>query len=356
MNNLRNILNQLSNRKSFQVLFSITLLFSYCNFLQAQDLHFAQYINSPLLNNPANTGFSPECDFRVGLNHRNQWAGTNVPYKTSSVWGDAQLFRNKIENGWIGLGATMLTDKAGTGNLQSTKLYMNVAYHQLLDDNNLLSFGLGAGFVQKRVDYTKLTFDGQWNGNFFDINIPNNEPFISNNVTYLDINVGINYAWFASDDFYINGGVSLLHINRPAETFFDPSTTEANISRRLNLFVNASIKVSDVLILNPHIYYSKINTSSETVIGIDGQYNLSGSGGVQQLLFGAYYRAKDAIIPVIGYKLNDIQIMFNYDVTTSSLSSYSAFRSAYEVSLVWKGIYNFMSRNERSVQCSAPKF
>ncbi len=356
MKYLHNILNYLIKRNSIRIFIGITFLFFYGNYAQSQDLHFAQYTNSPLLNNPANTGFSPESDFRVGLNHRNQWAGTNVPYKTSSVWGDAQLLRNKIENGWVGLGAVMLTDKAGTGNLESTKIYMNVAYHQLLDDNNLLSFGLGAGFVQKRVDYTKLTFDAQWNGNFFDINIPNNEPFISNNVTYFDINAGINYAWFASDNLYINGGVSLLHINRPAETFFDPLTTDARISRRLNLFANASIKVSDVLILNPHIYYSKINTSSETVIGFDGQYNLSGYGGIQQLLFGAYYRAKDAIIPVIGYKLNDVQMMFNYDVTTSSLNAYSAYKSAYELSLVWKGIYNFMNRNERSVQCAAPKF
>ena len=67
---------------------------------------------------------------------------------------------------------------------------------------------------------------------------------------------------------------------------------------------------------------------------------------------------KDLII----YKFNPKQpdstekIMFNYDVTTSSLNTYSAYRSAYEVSLVWKGIYNFMSKNERSVQCAAPKF
>lgn len=351
MKSLLNILNT-----SFLKLFcTICFVLSSIN-IYAQDLHFSQYINSPLLNNPANTGFSPESDFRVGINHRTQWAGTNVPYKTSSLWGDVQLYRDKIENGWIGFGAALLTDKAGTGNLQSTKMYMNVAYHQLLDDDKLLSIGLGAGFVQKRVDYTKLTFDQQWNGNFFDINIPNNEPFISNNVTYLDLSAGVNYAWFVNDDFYINGGLSLLHLNRPSETFFDPQSVDARLSMRFNAFINASIKVSDVLILNPHIYYSKINTSTETVIGLNGQYNLSGLGGSQQLLFGAFYRAKDAIIPMVGYKLNDIQFMFNYDATTSALNTFSAFKSAYEFSVLWGGIFSSMSRNERAVQCSAPKF
>ena len=40
----------------------------------AQDLHFSQFMNSPLLTNPANTGFIPDGDFRLGANYRNQCA------------------------------------------------------------------------------------------------------------------------------------------------------------------------------------------------------------------------------------------------------------------------------------------
>lgn len=39
-----------------------------------QGLHFSQYFNSPLLINPANTGFNPDFDYRVGGNYRNQFA------------------------------------------------------------------------------------------------------------------------------------------------------------------------------------------------------------------------------------------------------------------------------------------
>ena len=188
----------------------------------AQDLHFSQYNNAPLLINPANTGFSPDCDFRVALNSRTQWAATNVPYKTTSVWADAQLFRNKLENGWIGLGTVVLSDIAGTGNLTSTKTYLNIAYHQLLNDNNLISFGIGGGIVQKRIDFDKLTFNDQWNGKFFDISIPTGEvnSFIANNASYIDLNAGINYAWFANNNFYLNTGISIMHLNTPSETFF----------------------------------------------------------------------------------------------------------------------------------------
>ncbi len=39
-----------------------------------QDLHFSQFMNSPLNTNPANTGFMPEGDYRLGINYRDQWS------------------------------------------------------------------------------------------------------------------------------------------------------------------------------------------------------------------------------------------------------------------------------------------
>ena len=62
--------------------------------LQAQDLHFSQWFNEPLLTNPANTGFIPDADYRLGANYRNQWSSVmSEPYKTMSIWGDAQVMR-----------------------------------------------------------------------------------------------------------------------------------------------------------------------------------------------------------------------------------------------------------------------
>ena len=43
-----------------------------CISASTQDLHFSQFMNSPLLTNPANTGFIPDGDYRLGVNYRNQ--------------------------------------------------------------------------------------------------------------------------------------------------------------------------------------------------------------------------------------------------------------------------------------------
>ena len=115
-----------------------------------QDLHFSQFFNNPLLTNPANTGFIPDADYRLGASYRNQYSNIMaVPYKTISIYGDAQVFRNRIETGWLGLGGVILRDVAGTGSLTSTKAYASVAYHQQLGLSSLLSAGFHVGWANK---------------------------------------------------------------------------------------------------------------------------------------------------------------------------------------------------------------
>ena len=318
-----------------------------------QDLHFSQYYNTPLLVNPDNTGFNPDFDFRAGVNYRNQWASVGSPYKTTSAWGDVKLLGNRIENGWIGLGGMLWKDQAGSGSLTGTTGMVSLAYHQMLGYNSLLSGGFSVGYTQKRIDITKLTFDDQWNGIFFDANIPSFEPFATNQVSYVDLQAGINYAYFASENFYFNTGVSVMHINTPRESFFDASVSNNEISRRYNFFINASVKVVDTWILNPNIYVSMVGNSREILAGINANRDL-GDNGARQLIMGVYYRNNDAIIPLFGYQINDLKMTFNYDATISTLSKSNLTRGAYEISIVKSGI--FPSSQGRQTRCPSVSF
>lgn len=338
--------------------FKILLLIFWCFTLQkasAQDLHFSQYFNAPLLVNPANTGFNPEYDFRVGANYRNQWASvSNFPYKTMSAWGDAQLFTDKFEDNWVGIGGAFLQDVAGSGNLKSTRAYASIAYHQLLGLKSLLSGGFNIGFTQKRIDLTKLSFNSQWNGKFFDVSIPSGEPFTANNVNYFSLQAGLNYSYFANDNVYLNTGISIANINRPSESFFGLNNADSRVDSRYTFFANASIKLQDLWILNPNIYFSKVGTTNELVFGMMAQRDLSAErNGSLQLLAGAYYRNNDAVIPMVGFDVLNLKITFNYDATTSSLRNYNQSRGAYEVSIVKSGLYK---GREKNIKCPTPRF
>jgi len=335
------------------ILTGLGFLLIAANSLVAQDLHFSQYYNAPLLMNPANTGFNPDFDFRVGANYRNQWASVGTPYKTMSAWGDVKLLNNQLENGWIGLGGMLLKDQAGSGSLSATTGMISLAYHQMLGYNSLLSGGFALGYTQKRIDLSKLTFDSQWNGLFFDVNIPSAEPFASNQVAYMDLQAGINYAYFASENFYFNTGISLMHLNTPRESFFDASISNNQVNMRYNLFVNANIKVRDTWILNPNIYVSQVSNSREILAGINANRDL-GDNGARQLIMGIYYRNNDAIIPLFGYQINDVKMTFNYDATVSSLSKSNLTRGAYEISIVKSGI--FPSSQGRQLRCPTVSF
>jgi type IX secretion system PorP/SprF family membrane protein len=306
---------------------------------QAQDVHYSQFFNAPLLTNPANTGFIPDADFRIGANYRNQWSRVmSVPYKTVSAFGDAQVFRDRLENGWLGLGGVILNDQAGSGSLTSTKIYGSLAYHQMLGLSSLLSAGFNIGWANKHINESKLKFPDQFDGKFFDSNIPTGVSFTNNYVSYLDVHAGINYAYFPDENIYINAGYSIQHVNRPKETFFGDNTVYGRIPIRQTGFLNAILKVNDRLIINPNAYFSTQARAKELVLGINGNYNLS-EFGESQLLAGVYYRFGDAVVPMVGFEVKKIQFAFSYDVTLSGLSKYNGYRGASELSIIKKGFY-----------------
>lgn len=318
----------------------------------AQDLHFSQYFNSPLLINPANTGFIPDGDYRLGINYRNQWASvTNNPYKTFSAFGDVQLFGDRMENGWVGLGGALLRDVAGSGNLTSTRGFGSIAYHQAVGLGSLVSAGFNVGWINKRVDFTKFTFDNQWNGKFFDLNAPSGEGFITNQVSYFSLQAGLNYAYFPNENTYLNAGVSVSNINRPRESFYNQEAVDTRVPVRTTVFLNGSFRAGDAWIVNPNVYVSKMGNAMEYVAGVNGQRDLSGDGNTQ-LILGAYYRVGDAAVPMVGFQQNSYKITFSYDATASSLSQYNAVRGGYEVSVIKQGLMD----KSKELKCPAVRF
>lgn len=331
------IKEQMIKRINILVLLAFSLCFSKA--VCAQDLHFSQFFNTPLVTNPANTGFIPDADFRLGASYRNQWSSImSVPYKTVSAFGDAQVMRDRLENGWLGLGGMILNDQAGTGSLTSTKVYGSVAYHQMLGLSSLLSAGFNIGWANKHINESKLKFPDQFDGKFFDSNIPTSVAFTNNYVSYLDMHAGMNYAYFPDENVYINAGYSIQHVNRPKETFFGDNSVYGRIPMRHTGFVNAILKMNDRIIINPNAYFSTQAKATDLVFGINANYNL-GQYGEQQLIAGVYYRLGDAIVPMVGLEVAKIQFTFSYDVTLSSLSKYNGYRGASEFSIIKKGFY-----------------
>jgi type IX secretion system PorP/SprF family membrane protein len=342
---------------------NLKMLFACCSLgvaslTFAQDLHFSQFFNSPLTTNPANTGFIPDGDYRLGANFRNQWSSImTLPYKTTSVYGDIQLLKDRMENGWLGAGAVILRDVAGSGNLTSTKIYGSIAYHQLLGYASLLSLGFNVGYANKHINVSNLKFPDQFDGMFFDNKLPTSVNLARNQTGYLDLQAGMNYAYFPTDKIYLNTGFSVHHINKPRESFFDASSdggVDNRVPRRYIAFLNGSIMVNDQWIINPNVYYTSQAKVSEIVGGANAHYNLSGDGEYL-LIGGLYYRHNEAVIPMVGLGYKDYIFTFSYDATISPLKNYNNTRGAFEFSLVKQGVLNQYRGNRRETICPSFK-
>lgn len=336
-------------RKHLFILLSLLIAGGYS---YGQDLHFSQFFNNPLLTNPANTGFIPDADYRLGASYRNQYSNIMAaPYQTFSVYGDAQVFRNKIQNGWLGLGGVILRDVAGSGSLTSTKIYGSVAYHQMLGLSSLLTAGFNVGWANKRIDQNKLSFPDQFDGRFFDATLPTSAQLINNSTDYFDLQAGLNYAYFPTENVFINVGYSIQHVNHPKETFFEPAAPDANrLAIRHIGFINGLFKVADNVIVNPNVFYTMQAKSSELVLGVNGAYDLTGDGS-KQFIAGVYYRYGDAFIPMAGFEINFIRLTFSYDATLSSLKNFNHSFGALEFNLMKKGFYNEYFGDRKQTLC-----
>ncbi len=318
----------------------------------AQGIHFSQYYNAPMLASPANAGLMPDKDYRLGANYRTQWGAVPVPFNTFSAYGDLQLFRREEGSNWLGMGGAIFSDKGGDGNLASTRVAGFVAYHLALADDQMISFGMSAASVQRSVDFTKLSFDAQWDGFEFNTTMPNNEMGSLSKASYADIGAGLNYAYYPSEQLYVRVGAGLDHINRPKESF----TNQVNqVGLRSSLNIDVVARVGDRLIINPSAYYTMQKGAWQLMYGSLLIADVGAAMEDTRLIFGAYNRWNDALVGALGMEWKDLRIMASFDYTISGLGQFIRHNGAFELGIGWQGHFrNNGFERRRAYNC--PRF
>ena len=318
-----------------------------------QGIHFSQINNAPMLINPANTGMIQDNEWRTGINYRTQAVTVPVPYNTFSIFADGGINRNKWETNWIGAGLAVWRDVAGNGNLALTKIQGNVAYHTLTSDNTSFSGGLGVAYNQRSVDFSKLTYDVQWDEYSFNSNLPNNETNTTQKTQFLDLSAGVNFAYYNNTNFYVKISAAARNINQPKESFYG---SENKLGLRPIANIDITYKVGNRLMVNPSFYYTRQKKASEIVSGAMFNINVgeNRNAGFNEFLIGAYYRNNDAVIISSGYKFRQHCITFSYDHTVSDLSQGNGGFGAFELSLILQG--NYKPANDIAVSMGCPRF
>lgn len=336
-----------------RLLLTVTICAALASGVFAQDPNFSQFFASPLTLNPALTG-KFDGVYRVAGNYRNQWPTIYNAFTTYTASFDAGILKKSIpENDQFGIGVLGFADQAGDGVLKTNAAALSIAYHKSLDENgyNQIGAGFQGGFVSKRLDVTKVTFEDQLTTSGF--TGPTSEIFSGKqvNVSYFDMNAGILYNGTSNgyNNFYL--GASMYHINRPKESFEgDPYFL---LNARVTLQGGGKIPLGQYNYLHFSANHSMQAKAHNTVVGGAYALNLNSDElNPTTLYLGSWFRFGDAVIPYIGLEFGELHFGATYDVNISTLKPGSNGRGGAEISLIY--IKKPTDPNAKKLNC--PKF
>lgn len=329
----------------------VTLFFtSFFLFLTSfsQDIHFSQFDASPMSLNPALTGVM-DLNFRVSNNYKNQWSSVAAPYSTLAFGYDMNILKNRDKSTYIGLGLYAFNDKAGKSQLTNTEVNMAVSAIQVIDEHNNLSAGLQAGYAQKSINLSQLTWDNQFNGNNFDPALPTRELNYSEKKNYIDVSAGGLWDHQKSDALKLVTGVAYFHANKPDKSFNenlkDPLSPKLVLHHKTEVRLRHMDNLPDRYIV-PKILFMKQGAHQELFLGafvkmvVQTASRYTNWRNEVTMDLGAFYRKGDAIIAATNIDYGNIRMGISYDVNISKLKTASTYNGGIEFSLSYSGIFS----------------
>jgi type IX secretion system PorP/SprF family membrane protein len=277
------------------ILLVFLLTISFLGFSQ-QDPLYTQYLNDPILINPAYAGSRGN----VSMNgvFRKQWVGIDWAPTTTSISVNSPFLKYKI-----GAGFTIINDQIGP--MQQTGVYFDYAYHLRFDKNRSLSLGLKAGF-------------NNFDLNLLDLTTTETDEYVQQNdrPNIFLPNFGVG-AYYYTENYYVGFSVPKLIRNSLQEK---DNTLEIVGREDRTWFVSAGFVYS---VIEP-IFKVKPTILMRAVRGAPLSVDISATAiFYDRFWIGAMYRIGDAIAVHARVQANSrLQIGYSFDFANSRLASY----------------------------------
>ncbi|WMJ73336.1 type IX secretion system membrane protein PorP/SprF [Cytophagaceae bacterium ABcell3] len=322
--------------------------------LQAQVPQYSQYYANALFLSPSFAG--ADYSTRGIMAARYQWPGLHASYISNTVSVD-----HYIPEYNSGVGLIINSDIITPANLRTTDVGIAYSYEIGITKNIVFRPGLQMSYVHRRIDFNRLTFGSQYTDNGFIGGSSSEDP---NNpaIAYLDFASG---GVIMSETFW--AGISVHHMNRPNQTFING---ESRLPAKFSVFggykfmltpdwkrryVNPDEEVS----ISPTFMYKSQGKSDQLDIGVYARYNTFITGlwyrGIPVKVYSPDRTNYEAIVVLVGYIYNNLQVGYSYDFTTSKLSM--ATWGSHELTLSYR-IAKSKKKKQRPIQKrpACPKF
>ncbi len=308
----------------------------------AQDIHFSQFNETPVILNPALS--CTAYDTRIIANYKNQWASVAAPYQTFGISVEKALKHLKLKKAYVGSSFSLFRDQAGDASLGT--LAANLGFNVVIKVSQYgkLSGGLGGGFNYKTIDPTKLKWESQYDGYKYNATTPSGEAVPYSTILQGDFVAGVDYH-YAKSERYISAqdgtkfdvGISGFHFNAPKYSFAGTGDRQyAKVIAHANFDIG--IKSAGVALV-PSLVYMRQGPSQEIDAGFMFKYIIQDQSvytGIKKacaISLGAYYRVGDAVIPTLLIQYDKFALGASYDLNVSQLTATSKLKGGMEFSL-----------------------
>ena len=277
------------------IILSLLLLLFSAPIIAQTDLIFSQHGMNQKLFNPA--AINDNGMLNLDLMARQQWVG--FPDAPTVQFVGAELF---MEDQPMGLKFGFINQTAGKE--ITRQMALSYAYQVRLSQDLFAQFGLSAGFYQRKILFSQLTFE------------QGNEPFIKPDESVLkpDFSFGFEVFW---NRFTL--GMAANHLttpNRRATVFKIPLHNHFYLTYRHQLD-------QDISLISGIFWHQQ---GSLNRLQLDMQFDF-GSWEA-----GLAYRHQDAIIFKAGINLSEyIRLSYAYDLGISKIANYNS--GTHEISL-----------------------
>lgn len=330
------------------ILYLIGISFT-CGNILAQDVHFSQFYNSPTTLNPASAGII-KGDFRVVNIYREQWKSITNPYRTYLVSTDGPLYKEKMENGSLGLGVTFYNDRAGDIGFNTNQFNVTLSANRTINEKNNFSLGLQAGVARRSIDVARLESINQFDGLEYHSNWPTGETTVPENFSYADFAVGLLWNLAPNEKDQVHLGIAMFHANSPEQSYYG---LPIKSDQRLVIHGGGELGINEAISFNPDFLFQNQGEAFEIISG--GLLRFASESSNKKIIgkaisIGGAYRFDDAFIALAVVEIAKWKIGFSYDVNTSGLSGVSRGNGGMEISLT------FMTPNTFDTATHGPSF
>jgi len=318
----------------------ILVVLFYCSNAFAQNVHFSQFYQAPLLTNPALTGVF-NGDMRAIVNYRQQWASIAEPFTTYAFSYDMGLLKKKKTNKYLGAGIFAFRDVAGDTKYSTTSVNLSLSSIITLDGGHDLSAGLQGGFSQKSIDESTFRWGSNFDGTGYNPTWGTSETTSFENYTFGDFSAGLSWSYgkesstmSSNNHFAVSAGIAVYHVNAP-KLEFDTQDLYREFVIHSGMYIglkNTPLSVLPNFIMMIQGPSTVVNLGGLIRYSIREESKYTGLLKETAILFGMYSRLGDAIIPTLMLEVTNYALVFSYDLNTSGLKEATNGNGGLEVS------------------------